>query len=165
MSEYAVRSAKHFPTPFLQRSLPSRPCAPALFQASGVRQYREMENAFRASGGIVSSDEVVTLLIRHTDQPISQLARWIVDHDVLSFRWESRTMLPLFQFDLSSMTIRPSVTAVIGELVPALGDWDVSIWFAHSNAWLAGTAPVDVLERDLRSVIDAARAERYLLCG
>jgi hypothetical protein len=140
-------------------------------QTAQARQYRAMENAFSSTGGIVSADEVVTRLGRHTDQPISQLARWIVDHAVLSFPWRTRTMLPLFQFQfqfqfhLASITIHPTVTAVIGELVPVLGDWDISVWFAEPNAWVSDTAPVEAIDRDVHAVLDAARAERYLARG
>jgi hypothetical protein len=128
-----------------------------------VRQYRAMEDAFRTAGGIVSADELVMRLIRCTDQPISKLARWIVEHKVLSFSWRTHTALPLFQFDLANMTIHPSVTTVIDELVPALSDWDIAVWFAQPNPWLAGAAPVDVMERDVHGLLDAARAERYLV--
>ncbi|KIQ26145.1 hypothetical protein RT97_23100 [Variovorax paradoxus] len=153
-----------FPFRFTQR-LPARPSAAALLQTVQASQYREMEHAFRASGGFVSSDELVTLLMRRTEQPISQLAHWIVDRDVISFQWQLRTVLPLFQFDLSTVTPRPGVTAVIRELIPTLSDWDACLWFVAPNAWLADASPLEAISRDASAVLDAARGERYLLRG
>ena len=135
----------------------ARHSVPALLRSTADRQYRCMVRAFHSTGGIASSDQVTEMLSRRTDQPISILARWIVDHSVLGFSWESRTMLPLFQFDLRAMTVRPAVTKVIRELVPLMSDWDVSLWFAQPNAWLAGKAPVDAIEADFHRVYAAAR--------
>jgi hypothetical protein len=132
----------------------------ALLQAC---QYREMEKAFRASDGWMSSDEVVTLLMERTDQPVSRLARWIVEGDVIGLQWQARTVLPLFQFDLSTMTPRPSVTSVLRELIPALSDWEICLWFVAPNAWLDDASPLHAIALNAPAVLDAARGERYLL--
>ena len=58
-----------------------------------------MEAAFRPHGGIVGCDGVVRLLRRRTHHPISMLARWIDDRDVLSVHWQSRMIVPLIQLD------------------------------------------------------------------
>lgn len=144
-------------------STPDSSSLPLLLQSPEACQYRELNRAFRASGGIVSSEEILTLLMRHTSQPISRLAHWIVDHEVISFPWQSRTMLPLFQFDLATMTLRPPVSAVVHELAPALGDWDICLWFVAPNAWLADASPLEAIAQDAPAVLDAARGERYLL--
>jgi hypothetical protein len=123
-------------------------------------QYLEMEAAFRPQGGMADSDEVAERLLRHTDQPISRLARWIVNRDVLSVSWRSRLMLPLFQFDLAAFTPRPPVREVIRELTPVLGDWALALWFARSNALLGGATPADAIARDPAAVLEAAREER-----
>lgn len=157
-------SSNDFPFRFTQR-LPTRPSAAALLQTVQTTQYREMEHAFRASGGFVSADELVMLLMRSMEQPISQLAHWIVDRDVISFQWQSRTVLPLFQFDLSTLTPRACVTCVIRELIPALSDWDTCLWFVAPNAWLANASPLEAIWRDTPAVLDAARGERFLLRG
>jgi hypothetical protein len=163
MRDYEIRSSSNLPSPYTMRLSPARTSAPALLHGVEVLQYRQMERAFHASGGIVSSDEVVSLLLQHTEQPISQLAHWIVDHDVLSFPWQGHTVLPLFQFDLRTMKLRPPVNAVVHELVPTLSDWEACLWFATPNAWLADATPLDVVARDAPAVLDAARGERYLV--
>jgi hypothetical protein len=163
MRDYEIRSSSYLPIPFTMPQPPARTSAPALLHSVEVLQYRQMERAFRASGGIVSSDEVVSLLLQHTEQPISQLAHWIVDRDVLSFPWQGHTVLPLFQFDLRTMKPRPPVNAVVHELVPTLSDWEACLWFATPNAWLADATPLVVVARDALAVLDAARGERYLV--
>lgn len=145
------------------RRLPPGQCGvPALLQANEDYQYREMERSFRANGGIASADEVTAMLGKHTDQPISMLARWIVGREVLNFDWRAHKMLPLFQFELRTMTLRPSVTDVISELVPVLNDWELALWFARPNGWVHDAAPVETIDVDARAVYDAARADRYL---
>lgn len=140
-------------------------CPPALLQSPAETQFREMEHAFRASGGIVNADQLTTLLLGRTDQPISRLARWIVARNVLSFRWRALTLLPMFQFETSTVSPRPDVSRTIRELIPGLSDWDATLWFAQPNAWLDGAAPADAIDEDPQGVFDAARAHRYLVRG
>jgi len=149
----------------LPRSFPSRRNVPALLQTAAVLEYREMEHAFRRTGGIVSVDEIVMLLGRHTDQPISQLARSIVGHEVLSFQWRSRTVLPAFQFDPATMAPRADVSAVTRELAPTLDDWETCLWFARPNALLGDARPLDAIALDAHAVREAARCARYMLRG
>ena len=161
MSDFCLRSG-HNLLLSSRRSPPGRRGVPALLQANQDYQYREMERSFRDKGGIASADEVSDMLGRHTDQPISMLARWIVDREVLSFDWQARKMVPLFQFEHHTMRLRPLVVDVIRELVPVLNDWELSLWFAHPNGWLDDAAPVDTIDVDARAVYEAARADRYL---
>lgn len=165
MCEFVDRSSCHPLNAYALRSTCRHRSLPALSPTGEEHEYREMERSFSASGGIVSSDDVVSLLIRHTGQPISQLARWIVNHDVLSFQWRSRMVLPLFQFDLSSMTLRTPLTAVVHELFPALTDWDICVWFAKPSPWLADATPLDAMETNAPAVLEAARSERFLVRG
>jgi hypothetical protein len=165
MRDFSLRSPDQGQFHSIPGSMPARRGLPALLQTTEDFQYREMERAFHSTGGIVSSDEVTDLLRAHTSQPISVLARWIVAHNVLSFEWRSCTMLPLFQFDLHTMTVREAVADVIRELVPAITDWDAALWFSQPNAWLGNSAPVDVIDVNARAVFEAARAERYLVRG
>jgi hypothetical protein len=124
-----------------------------------------MVQAYRRTGGLVSSDEVVPLLRRRIAQPISLLARWIVDRSVVSFVWQSQTLLPLFQFDLSDMSLRSGAAEVVAELTGAFDDWDLATWFARPNSWLRDAAPVDVIDADQPAVLQAARADRYIARG
>ena len=43
------------------------------------QQFAAMEIAYERRGGLASGDEVARLLRRHSEQPLSVLARWIVD--------------------------------------------------------------------------------------
>lgn len=128
-------------------------------------QFLEMELAFSASGGIAHSEEVVQRLRKAVEQPISLVARWIVDRRVVSFVWQSQTWLPMFQFDMSTATLHPGVAEVMEELVSAFDDWDVAMWFVRPNAWLGDSMPVSVIDSDVRAVLDAARVDRFIAHG
>lgn len=165
MSDYSLRRADFGPFPLPLRALPGQRARPALLQTPEERQYREMQLAFHASGGLAGSDELTRLLGKHTDQPVSRLARWIVAREVVSLDWQSCTMLPLFQFELPTMTLRPEVTPVLDELAPVLTEWELALWFARPNGWLGGAAPVDAVIAAPGAVLDAARADRFLARG
>jgi len=141
----------HTSTPFLRRRQD--------------RQFVAMVQAFRATGGVVCGDELACLLRRRSKQPISIVARWIVSRQVVSFEWQSQTMLPLFQFDPSDMALRPCVMEIVGELVDTYDDWGAAVWFASPNAWLDGAMPLKRVDTDTKEVLDAARADRFIARG
>jgi hypothetical protein len=128
-------------------------------------QYVSMVRGYASCGGIAGCDEMVGLLRFRFDQPISLLARWIVARAVVCFEWRTITMLPMFQFDIADMTIRPQSRDVLRELRDTFDDRDVALWFVEPNAWLDGCTPVDVLRTDPASVLDTARADRYIARG
>jgi len=149
-----------FSTP--SRSTSASRALDAFSKTEEAFQFRAMENAFRATGGLAGSEAMTELLRTHTDQPISMLSRWIVAHEIIGFEWQGHMLVPLFQFDLTTMKPRAAVTEVLRELVPVLSDWDVSLWFARPNGWLGDATPVDAIESDPSAVFQAARADRYL---
>ena len=137
----------------------------ASFRRTEDRQFVMMEAAYLRTGGLVSGDEAARILRRHSSQPISQLAHWIVERSIVSFYWNSRTLVPLFQFDRSDMSMRAGASAVVRELHDVFDDWDLAMWFAQPNARLSDVAPVDIIEHDQRAVAEAARADRLVARG
>ncbi|APW39562.1 hypothetical protein RD110_22025 [Rhodoferax koreense] len=99
------------------------------------------------------------------DQPISRLARWIVDRKIVHLTWQSQVLVPGFQFLPQTACVRPVVQDLIGELGSIMDDWELTTWFALPNAWLGGRAPVDVLDCESHRVIQAARTAWFIARG
>jgi hypothetical protein len=133
------------------------------------RRFVGMLRAFRSTGGLLRGDEVSELISYHrqsdASQSISRLARQIATREVVSFEWRGERWLPLFQFQLSDMSLREPVRQVAAELAPVMDGWALANWFATANAWLGQRTPVEALKDDVSSVIQAARAERYVALG
>jgi hypothetical protein len=147
-------------------------CSPRVaYDARALRQTQEdlqlatVHRAFDLAGGFETGDEVALRLRGHSAQPISMLARWIVNREVISFQSHLQTMLPLFQFDPATMTMQPKVSAIIGELRDVFNDWELALWFAEPNAWLDDRAPVEVCALDSWAALRAARADRFVARG
>jgi hypothetical protein len=105
------------------------------------------------------------MLRQRTSQPISMLARWIVERRVVSFGLRGEYLVPMFQFEGAYMAVRRSVSAVLAELKGVFDDWDLAIWFASPNDWLGEHAPLHVLPIDPHAVLQAARADRFIAQG
>ena len=142
-----------------------RTSAPSRASAVTQTPRAAMMQVYERSGGLARSNEVVCMLRRHTSQPVSLLARWIVAQNVVSFEWRADRLLPMFQFDPADMSIRADVAAVLAELDGTFDDWELATWFAEPNVWLQGGVPVDALEVDPRAVRAAARADRFIARG
>lgn len=135
--------------------------AEALQQRLKNRQAAAMIDAFNRAGGLVHGDEMARLLRCQYSQPLSLLARWIVSREIVIVPMQDQTLIPLFQFDMASVTPHASLRPVLQELGPAFTDWEVAMWFTGPNTWLAHRAPVDALLTDACSVVQAARLERH----
>lgn len=122
------------------------------------QQFVAALNAFRASGGLAPAEELLVSFNRRGGHGLATLARWIVARQVVSFVWQARTWLPLFQWTPDDMTPRRDLAPVLATLNVALGDWEAVQWFATPNAWLAGCTPVSMVQADLPAVLLAARA-------
>jgi hypothetical protein len=128
-------------------------------------EFFAMLNAYRGSGGLARAQEVFVLFKLCCRSDVATLARWIVKRKVISFDWQSKIWLPLFQFNRSDMTPQPGLSHVLGELGAVFDPWETANWFAKPNAWIADRTPADTLQRDVSAVLNAARADRFIAAG
>ena len=129
------------------------------------RQFDRMREAYLRTGGLASGDSLAYRLRARCDQPISMLARWVVNRSLVAFEWRSALRIPLFQFSEDITVLQPAVTAVMGELSDVLSDWEIAAWFASPNTWLLDQPPCEAIRHDPADVISAARAARYVTLG
>lgn len=122
-------------------------------------------DAFRIHGGVAHVDEVLEYLRKQCSQPVPRLARWIAGGAVLIVKSRGEVWLPLFQFDLDIGTIRTGAAQVLATLNPAFDTWETATWFVEPNSWLDGDAPLCVFFHDAPSVLQAARADRFVATG
>ena len=131
-------------------------------QACTDDQFVAMLNAYRGSGGLARDGELVALSRHRSGPDADTLAKWIAEREVIGFEWQSRTWLPVFQFNLFDMTRPPALEQVLAELNPVYDSWELANWFAQPNPWLADRVPAETLELDPFSVLQAARASRFI---
>jgi len=129
------------------------------------QQFVDLLNAFRRSGGLARMPEVAARFQMHGFNNVSPLAGWINKREVISFEWQSRLWMPLFQFNPMGLTLRAGLSDVLAELPEAYDEWEVANWFAQPNPWLAACAPADMLAVAAAQVRNAARAEHFLEAG
>lgn len=125
-------------------------------------QFMTMLNAFRANGGLARAQEVFMVYKSNYSGEAATLARWIVKREVISFDWESKIWIPLFQFDRTHMQRLEGLDAVLTVLNPVLSPWELALWFAQPSPWLLGRTPADVLATEPKAVLEAAGADRFI---
>lgn len=96
------------------------------------RQFMTMLDSYRCNGGLARAQEVFTLFkSRHGTDPAT-LARWIVRRSAISFDWQSKVWIPLFQFNRADMTIQPPIIPILNALNPVFSPWELASWFGKS---------------------------------
>ena len=120
---------------------------------------------YSACGGVATGNDVAERLRVTVRQPLSVLARWIVDRHVITFTCGARPMLPLFQFDFDQGCVRDGATSALYELTAVMSDDEVARWFSLPNTRLNGAVPARTLLIDVPGVVAAARADRFVAKG
>ncbi|HEY4342265.1 MAG TPA: hypothetical protein VGM97_20145 [Steroidobacteraceae bacterium] len=128
-------------------------------------EFKTLQAAFARTGGLATGDQVAQRLLVRSDQAISLIARMIVKRQVVAFEFRASILIPLFQFDIPQMRVRPEVSALLLELNDVLDDWDIALWFSEPNDWLRGSAPVDSFLTDPEATYKSARTVRYVMSG
>ena len=129
------------------------------------RRYVAMMEAFEATGGVASGDEVASWARSWADQPLSLVARWVVRREITHFKWRGMTCIPMFQFDVQGRGRREGLQEAISQLACAFDDWEMAEWFGLPNVWLGNVSPASVLPHDPAAVISAACADRFVAMG
>lgn len=127
--------------------------------------FHALRDACRPTGGVARGDDLGRLLEDHHGGDYVVLARLIASDEVFGFEWRATLWIPMFQFDLFDLSVRPMVRRVIAELDPVLDRWALAAWFAEANSWLEDRPPMDLLATDLDAVLDAARVVRFIAKG
>lgn len=128
-------------------------------------QFIALLNAFRRSGGLARVPEVAARFQMDGVGDISPLSGWINTREVISFEWQSKFWIPLFQFNPVGLTLRAGLGGILAELRGVYDDWELATWFAQPNPWLADYTPADALAMTAPQVLNAARAERFIKVG
>lgn len=127
-------------------------------------QFVAMLDLYRASGGIVRAEDLVMTMRSKGGPDISTLARWIVERKVICFEWEQEMWLPQFQFCTVNPWLREDISSILREIQTDVDPWDLALWFVRFNGWLDGRTPLDSINKDCGSVLNAAKATREPLC-
>lgn len=165
----ATTSPRHPAPNFIAPALP--PGALEVPQESGFgvlpnsHGFIGMLSAYRASGGLARGDPLGRLLDDWQCGDFISLARLIASEEIFSFRWHGDSWVPMFQFDLRDLSVRPGPRQAVVELRPVFDDWGVAVWFVQPNSWLHGQPPLDLLDSDLPAVLQAARGDRFIAAG
>lgn len=124
-------------------------------------------DSYRDSGGLARSQELFVMFGLYAHSNVAMLAQWIGRRHVISFDWDSKIWLPLFQFNRSEMTLQPQpgLSQVLTELGAVFDCWEIAHWFTQPNAWIEDQTPVATLKRDVFAVLNAARADRFIAAG
>ena len=122
-------------------------------------------SAFHATGGVVRGDELASMLEHLKIGDLASLGKAMASGEICSFQWRSAFWIPMFQFDLDKLTLQRGPRSVVQELTGVFDGWMLSAWFAQPNSWLGSRKPVDCLASNLPSVLEAARADRYVAVG
>jgi hypothetical protein len=126
------------------------------------KQLDAMCAAFHTTGGLARGDDLALLLEDHRRGADASLSKLIASDRVFGFKRSFAFWVPMFQFELDDLRLKPAALKVRAELAAEFDGWEVASWFAEPNAWLRDQRPVEMLDSNLREVMAAARIDRFI---
>jgi hypothetical protein len=133
--------------------------------AATAAAFRAIDEACRPTGGLACGDDLARLLEDRSGGDFVTLARMLSTREVFGLRWRGTFWIPIFQFDLRDLSLKPVPKSVRDALGRSFDDWELAGWFTSPNLWLRGRAPVGLLDSDPLAVLEAARADRFVVEG
>lgn len=115
--------------------------------------------------GYLTTEQLTTALRSRRSQPMSAIAHWIVQRDVLSLHRQGCLVLPIFQFSQPDLEPLPIMHLILSELSDVLTEAELPDWFFAPNVWLDGCLPACAIRGRAEAVYQAARADRWTLRG
>ena len=136
---------------------PGESPAVAIDGRPGSAAFAVLLGAYRSSGGTTRGDDLARLLADHRRGDYVSLARFLVAGDVFGFEWRKTVWISMFQFEPRDLGVKPGLRRILRELAPRCDGWALAAWFVNANARLGGHRPLDLLDGDMPTVLDAAR--------
>ena len=164
--ESAVRHLAAAPTLGREHAFLPKSYEPNLFSPIRTESaFRSIDARCRATGGLACGDALSRLLGSQCGGNFVTLARMVSADKVFGFPWRDVFWVPVFQFDLSDLSLKRTPQEVRTELGRNFDGWELATWFTSPNVWLQDRPPVDLLDWDSLSVLKAARADRFVVEG
>lgn len=116
-----------------------------------------MRASYRASGGLARARDLALMLEEGRRSYLMSLEKLIASGTVFGFDWRGSFWVPMFQFELADLSLKPGPRLVSAELAPALDGWLKALWFVRPCGGLAARKPIEVMESNHAAVLDAAR--------
>ncbi len=87
-------------------------------------------------------------------------ARWRKERKLFGVPYRGQTLYPAFQLH-DDGRLRPAISAVL-EALPRdeMSDWEIAYWWTAANGWLSGARPVDLIDSNPSSLVEAAHRLR-----
>ncbi len=135
-------------------------------QAPNERLFTALCEAYAKTGGVACGDDLAALMADYGPAATNhRLARLIADEDLFYFQWRGSKWIPMMQLHLDDLSINRSIRQTRRELGADRDGWEAACWFVCPNDWLSGQRPVDLVDRDVHAVVQAARTDRFVARG
>ena len=139
----------------------SRRSLPGCSEGSREAKFLMMLRAYASSGGMAAEPHALDRWRNPTD-PVAPVD---VVEPAIFVEWSGLLWVPKFQFEPTTLSIRPAVRMVIAELEAVFDMWELAAWFCEPNLWIGGHRPVDMVDGRPECVLGAARADRFIALG
>ena len=125
-----------------------------------ARRNAEARNALLQEFGALRSSDVAELAGSRAANRAALANRWRAEQRLVAVPFGDELLYPGFQFT-SEGKPHPAVGAALQALrsTADVSDWQAALWFVGPNGWLGGRRPVDLLDGEPDTVVDAARRE------
>ena len=122
-------------------------------------------NAYRPHAGLSRLHGLAAGGRFRSEVPDNDIEDLVDTGGLFGFRWNDALWIPMFQFEMPGPKVAAGPQRVVAELGRAFDGWALASWFVQPNTWLASHRPIECLGSGLPDVLQAARADRFVMTG
>jgi hypothetical protein len=107
--------------------------------------------------GLYDADEIADLSGSTASNRSATASRWLASMKIFAVAHRGARLYPSFQFGMDGRP-RRVIAEVLEVFEPyGLDGWETALWFTTASGWLDDQRPVDLLTREPKRVVEAAR--------
>jgi hypothetical protein len=122
-------------------------------------------NAYRPHAGLMRLHRLSASARIRSEGQHGDVEELVDAGELFGFQWHDALWIPMFQFDTPGPTVAAGPQRVVAELGRSFDGWALACWFIQPNSWLASHSPIECLGSRLPHVLEAARADRFVMTG
>ncbi len=122
-----------------------------------ARQNAELRANFLSTYKTLDAEGVHDFCSSTASNKAALAGNWRKKGKIFGVEYNNRILYPAFQFDNTTGKQKPVIERIIKALGSNMGPWQTAMWFTTPNPSLKRRRPADLLDKDPKSVVNAAK--------
>jgi hypothetical protein len=120
-----------------------------------ILENASLRNEFMCDVGALTSQEIATLSQSQAKNKAAYAHRLKAENKVFAVEFQGEQRYAAFQFDMETGKPKPIIKDILELVKDEWSGWQLALWFISANGYLDGKTPLEVMDTEPGTVLDA----------